>query len=55
MNDMLPTVLTLLMLATFALIAGGLHLMLRRKERVKGALMLVCAAVFAGNIAILTM
>lgn len=55
MNDMLPTILTLLMLATFALVAGGLHLILRRKERTKGVLMLVCAAVFAGNIAILTL
>ncbi|GAA0730850.1 hypothetical protein [Sphingomonas japonica] len=54
MTDMLPTILTLLMLASFALIAGGLHLILRRKDRRKGALMLACAAVFVGNIVILT-
>lgn len=46
-------VLTLLMLAAFALVFGGVTL-LRRGQRSKSVLMLVCAAVMVGNVLIWT-
>lgn len=42
------------MIAAFALVGGGLHLMIRRGERRKGALMLVAALVIVANVAIWT-
>jgi len=42
------------MLGSFALTAGGLHLLIRRKQRGKGLLMLLAAAVLVANVAILT-
>ncbi len=42
------------MIAAFMLTAGGLHLLIRRKERGKGLLMLVAAAVLVANVAILS-
>ncbi|SOB87617.1 hypothetical protein SAMN06297144_2752 [Sphingomonas guangdongensis] len=41
------------MLAVFALTAGGFYL-LRGRDRTKGTLMLVCAAVILANVAIWT-
>ena len=46
------TILSMLMLAGFALGAGGLYMLLRRGERKQGWLMLVAAAVMFGNVAI---
>ncbi|MGK6319698.1 hypothetical protein [Sphingomonas sp. DT-204] len=43
------------MIAVFALAAGGLYLIARRRERTKGALMLACAAVILGNVLIWTL
>lgn len=48
-------VLSILMLAAFALAAGGVHLIVRRKERSKGALMLLAAAVALVNVLIWTL
>jgi len=48
------TALALAMIAAFALIGGGLHLLIRRKECGKGLLMLTAAAVLIANVAIVT-
>ncbi len=47
------TLLALLMLAAFALAWGGFAI-LRRGDRLKGILMLVCALVLIGNVLIWT-
>jgi hypothetical protein len=46
--------LSILMIAAFALAAGGLHLLVRRKDRKKGILMLIAAAVALGNVLVWT-
>lgn len=46
--------LSIMMLAAFALIGGGIYLIAKGRDRRKGALMLVAALVLLGNIAILT-
>lgn len=51
MNALAPTIA---MLAVFALSVGGIHLIRTRREMKKGVLMLVCAAVLLGNVAIWT-
>jgi FtsH-binding integral membrane protein len=45
---------SLAMLAVFALTGGGLWLILKRRDRRKGALMLVAALVLLGNVLIWT-
>lgn len=45
----------LLMLAVFALAAGGIYLLRSGGDRKRGILMLVAAAVFLGNVLILTL
>lgn len=52
MTDLPRFALSLLMIATFALAAGGVYLIVKRRDRKRGLLMLVCAAVFLGNAAI---
>jgi hypothetical protein len=47
--------LSILMIAAFALAAGGIVTIRRGFDRRKGALMLVAAAVMLGNVAILTL
>ena len=47
-----PLILSVLMLASFLLAAGGVHLIVRRGERGKGALMLLAAAVALGDVLI---
>jgi hypothetical protein len=47
--------LGLLMLAVFALSAGGVYLIRARRDRKRGVLMLVAAAVFFANVLILTL
>ena len=52
-NAMSGTILSLLMLAGFALGAGGIHLIAKRPEsRKQGWLMIVAALVMFGNVAI---
>jgi hypothetical protein len=48
-------ILSLLMLAGFALAAGGVYLIAKRKDRRRGVLMLVAALVMWGNVAIMTL
>ena len=48
------TLLSILMLAAFALAGGGLFLIVKRRDARKGALMLVCSAVLVANVFILT-
>jgi hypothetical protein len=45
-------VLSILMIAAALLAVGGVHLIASRKERGKGALMLLAAAVALGNVLI---
>lgn len=47
--------LSILMLAGFALGGGGLYLIVSRRDRRKGALMLVAAAVMFGNVLVWTL
>lgn len=49
------TLLSIPMLAGFALAAGGLYLLLTRRDRKKGALMLVAAGVMFGNVLVWTL
>ncbi len=49
---MAGTILSILMLAGVALLAGGLYLIFRMKDRKRGLLMLVAALVMFGNVAI---
>jgi hypothetical protein len=46
------TLLSVLMLVAFALGAGGLYLLVKRRERKQGVLMLVAAAVALANVLI---
>lgn len=46
--------LSILMIAAFLLAAGGIWLIARRGEMKKGALMLLAAAIFIGNVLIWT-
>jgi LPXTG-motif cell wall-anchored protein len=46
--------LSILVLAAFALVAGAAYLLVKRKERKQGLLMLVAAAVLFGNVLIWT-
>ena len=48
-------ILSLLMLAGFALAAGGAYTLGKLKDRKRGALMLIAALVMWGNVAILTL
>ena len=49
------TMLSILMIAAFALAAGGIHLLVKRKDRKKGVLMLLAAAVALGNVLVWTL
>ena len=46
--------LSLLMLAGFALAGGGTYTLVKLKDRKKGILMLIAALVMWGNVAIMT-
>lgn len=54
MEGIAAAAMAIAMIAAFALVGGGLHLMIRRGERRKGALMLVAALVIVANVAIWT-
>lgn len=49
------TFLSMLMIAAFALAAGGVYLIASRRDAKKGALMLVAAAVALANVLILAL
>ena len=49
-----PTLLSIMVIAAFALAGGGLYLSLRRRDLKKGILMLVAAIVLLGNVLIWT-
>jgi LPXTG-motif cell wall-anchored protein len=49
------TFLAILMIAAFALAAGGVYLLVKRRDRGKGLLMLLAAAVMLGNVLIWTL
>jgi hypothetical protein len=51
---MLSAILSVAMLAAFALLAGGVWLIVKRAERKKGLLMIAAAAVILANVAIWT-
>lgn len=48
-------ILSILMIAAALLAVGGVHLIVRRQERGKGALMLLAAAVAFGDVLIWTL
>jgi hypothetical protein len=48
------TLLSIAMIAAFALAAGGLYLLIKNRDRKHGALMLLAALVTFGNVLILT-
>lgn len=52
MNGLVPA---LLMLASFALVAGGVYLIRTERDKKRGILMLIAAAVFFGNVLIMTL
>jgi LPXTG-motif cell wall-anchored protein len=54
MTGVAPHILSILVLATFALVAGGAYLLVKRKERKQGMLMLIAAAVLFVNVLIWT-
>lgn len=47
--------LSIAVLAVFALVAGGIRLIMTKRDRRKGALMLVAALVLLGNVLIWTL
>ena len=47
-------ILSVLMLVGFALAAGGTFLIVKRRDRRRGILMLIAALVMWGNVAIMT-
>lgn len=48
------TALSLAVIASFALVGGGIYLLAKRKERRQGILMLIAAAVLFANVLIWT-
>jgi hypothetical protein len=55
MSGAATTFLSILMIAAFALAAGGTYLIVKQKDRKKGVLMLVAAAVAVGNVLVWTL
>jgi high-affinity Fe2+/Pb2+ permease len=49
------TALSLAVIASFALVAGGSYLLLKRRERKQGILMLIAAFVLFANVLIWTL
>ncbi len=54
MTGFAATILSILVLATFALVGGGAYFLIKRKERKQGVLMLIAAAVLFGNVLVWT-
>lgn len=55
MSGASATFLSILMVAAFLLTMGGIHLLVKRKDRKKGILMLAAAAVAVGNVLVWTL
>lgn len=55
MTSLASILLSVAMIAAFALVAGGIVMIRRGRERRKGMLMVVAALVLVGNVAILTL
>ncbi len=49
------TLLSILMLAGFILVGGGIYTLVKRRDRTKGSLMIVAGLVMWGNVAIMTL
>ena len=54
MTGLPAALLSIVMLAVFALAAGGIYLLAQRRDRLRGVLMLVAAAVFLVNVLLWT-
>jgi asparagine N-glycosylation enzyme membrane subunit Stt3 len=54
MTGFAAAILSILVLATFALVAGAVYLLVKREERKQGVLMLIAAAVLFVNVLIWT-
>ena len=55
MSSLFSVALSVAVLAAFALAIGGIYLLVKRKERKQGLLMLLCALVFFVNVLIWTL
>jgi len=55
MTTIAAATLSIMMLAVFALTAGGLHLLAKRRPAKQPVLMLICAAVLLVNVLIWTL
>ncbi|HYE29139.1 MAG TPA: hypothetical protein VEA61_13045 [Allosphingosinicella sp.] len=55
MTGLGATLLSIAVLAAFALTGGGLYLLVKRRERKQGLLMLVAAMVLFGNVLVWTL
>ncbi len=55
MYTLAVTALSLAVIAAFALLGGGTWLLIKRKERKQGILMLLAAAVLFGNVLVWTL
>ena len=54
MTGLPATLLSILVLAAFAFVGGAAYLLVKRKERKQGVLMLIAAAVLFGNVLVWT-
>ena len=54
MTGLGATLLSIMMIAVFALVGGGLYLIVKRRDRGKGLLMFVAAAVILANVLVWT-
>ncbi|MDI1296164.1 MAG: LPXTG cell wall anchor domain-containing protein [bacterium] len=52
---MTGTILSILMLAGIALTGGGLYALVKKRDRKRGALMVIAGLVMFGNVAIMAM
>ena len=55
MTGFASTLLSIAVLATFALVAGAAYLLFKGEERKQGILMLIAAAVLFGNVLVWTL
>ena len=55
MSGLGAILLSIMMLACFGLVGGGLSLIAKRRDRTKGVLMLIAAAVILANVLIWTL
>ncbi|HEU0134512.1 MAG TPA: hypothetical protein VFR28_06785 [Allosphingosinicella sp.] len=54
MYTIAATALSVAVIGSFALVVGGAYLLIRKKERKQGVLMLIAAAVLFGNVLVWT-